>query len=135
MAFRTKTRGQFEMRLNVATRSLKDHLPKGAQNWGTARKALNIFLRDALYNHYLRSHHYLHRIEEWLEIPLDRDVATALRAEPEGAALPRWDGVKIKRLTPRVSRQYQRVAQLVADRRRTQRVHLDLEYWRRRDES
>ena len=73
-------RQRFQSRLNVATRRLKDRLPKGARNWGAARKALNIFLRDVLYNHYLRSRHHLDRLEEWLEVPLDRDVAAALRA-------------------------------------------------------
>ena len=85
--------------------SLKRRLPKGARSWGAARKALNIFLRDVLYNHYLRSHHGLDRLEDWLEVPLDRDVAVALRAESEGGELPRWK--TIKRLTPDVSGRYQ----------------------------
>ena len=130
-AFRTGSRQRFQSRLNVATRRLKDRLPKGARNWGAARKALNIFLSDVLYNHYLRSRHHLDRLEEWLEVPLDRDVAAALRAESEGAAPPRWK--TIKRLTPDVSRRYQAIAQVVARRRGIQRVHLDLHYWRRRN--
>src|SRR5438067_10654261 len=109
-AFRGGSRERFEARLNVATRRLERRLPRGARNWGAARKALNIFLRDVLYNHYLRSRHALDRLEEWLEVPLDRDVAVALRGESEGAALPRWK--TIKRLTPDVSRRYQSVAQV-----------------------
>ncbi len=129
--FRVRNRDSFHARLSAATRRLKGRLPKRARNWGAARKALNIFLRDALYNHYLRSRHGLERLEEWLEVPLDRDVATALRRETQGASLPRWK--TIKRLTPKISRRYQAVAQVVARRKGTQRVHLDLYYWRRRN--
>ena len=130
-AFRTRTPERFQARLNMTTRHLKGRLPRGARNWGAARKAVNIFLRDVLYNHYLRSRHALNRLEEWLEVPLDRDVAAALRGESEGAALPRWK--TIKRLTPDVSRRYQSIAEVVARRKGTDRVHLDLHYWRRRD--
>src|SRR5438093_12352230 len=35
--------------LNARTQELKGKLPVGAQNWGAARKALNIFLRTAAY--------------------------------------------------------------------------------------
>lgn len=128
-SFRTSTEQQFRARLNTATKRLRDRLPRKARNWGAARKAINIFLRDALYNHYLRSRYRLDHIEGWLEVPLDRNVAMGLCAEPEGDSLPRWK--TIKELTSKPSRQYQAVADKVAQRKRTQRVHLDLYYWRR----
>lgn len=129
-SFRAKSQEGFRARLNASTKRLRNRLPKGAKNWGAARKALNIFLRDVLYNHYLRSRHRFDRLERWLEVPLDRDVATALCREPEGGGLPRWR--TIKRLTPKLSCRYQTVALEVARRKGTERVHLDLYYWRRR---
>lgn len=129
-SFRAKTEQQFRARLNTATKRLRDRLPRRARNWGAARKAINIFLRDALYNHYLRSRYRLDRIEGWLEVPLDRNVATGLYAETEGASLTRWKTIKV--LTPKLSSQYQAVADKVACRKRTQRVHLDLYYFRRK---
>ena len=71
--------------------SLTDHLSESAGlPWGASRKALNIFLRDALYNHYLRCAFQLQQIETALEVPLDGDVGKALRTRPEGMNLPRW---------------------------------------------
>jgi len=127
-SFRASTEPKFRDRLNTATNRLKHLFPRKARNWGAARKAINIFLRDALYNHYLRSRYRLDRIEGWLEVPLDRNVAMGLCAEPEGVKLPRWK--TIKELTSKPSRQYQAAADKVARRKRTQRVHLDLHYWR-----
>lgn len=76
--FATPTEERFLVVLNNETEKLRCSLPKGAQNWGTARKAINLFLRDALYNRYLSEHYGLDRIEAFLEIPLDGDVAGAL---------------------------------------------------------
>jgi hypothetical protein len=46
-------------------------LPAGAKNWGAARKALNLVLRDILYNQYLQREYGFNRIGKWLELPLD----------------------------------------------------------------
>jgi hypothetical protein len=131
-SFRAKTEEGFHVRLDAETTRLVKRLPKGARNWGTARKALNIFLRDVLYNHYLRSRHRFDELERWLEVPLDRDVATSLRREREGVDLPRWG--TIKGLTPEVNRRFQIVARYVAQRSGMERVHLDLRYWRRQED-
>jgi hypothetical protein len=132
-SFRTGNEQQFRSRLNTATKHLKDRLPRKARNWGAARKAINIFLRDALYNHYLRSRYRLDRLEGWLEVPLDRNVAMGLCAEPEGVKLPRWKSIKsLTEKREEISLQYQAVANKVARRKRTQRVHLDLYYFRRK---
>lgn len=126
--FVVEDRRSFARRLRDATYRLQRRLPKrAARRWGASRKALNLFLRDCTYDHYLRARYGLGKIESWLEVPLDRYVAIALHGEPEGIELPRWQG--LKRLNGRVSRQYQDVAQRVADRIPIPRVHLDLRYW------
>jgi hypothetical protein len=82
-----------------------------------------------VYNADLRDHYELRRTRPWLEVPLDSHIAKGLRAEqPEGAALPRWPGVKY--LTPKVSTVFQKVASAVAKRRGVCRVDLDAHYWR-----
>ena len=100
-------------------------------SWGAARKFVNIFLRDATYCFWLRDAFGLASVEPVLELPLDSFTAKGLRAEPEGVDLPRWPGVI--HLTPLTSTQFQHVAQRVAERKRLDRVHLDLEYWRREE--
>lgn len=40
--------------LERSTMDLISTLPAGAKSWGLARKCVNIFLRDAFYNFYLR---------------------------------------------------------------------------------
>lgn len=45
-----KSRGAFRRQLDTDTEWIRRRLPSGARHWGTARKALNIFLRDARYS-------------------------------------------------------------------------------------
>jgi len=126
----------FNLRLNSLTRRLMRRFPMTARtNWGAARKVLNLFLRDALYDHHLNVRYSLHQIEPYLEVPLDRDVAEGLRSEREGGQLP--PRFKIKTLTPQASKQYQDFAQRVAENKKnpTPRVHLDLLYWRKKESS
>jgi hypothetical protein len=115
-------------RLGTVTETLTGKMPAGTQHWGTARKAFSLFLRDCTYDHHLRQHHGLEKIEVWLEVPLDNDVARALRKEPEGQRLPRWKG--LKGLTEPDNTRYQEAAQRVADRMGVFRVDLDLYWWR-----
>jgi hypothetical protein len=68
--------------LDGHTQGLLRHFPKGAQHWGAARKALNLFARDVCYNTLLagelglpRSIAGFNRAIQWLEVPLDKDVA------------------------------------------------------------
>jgi predicted DCC family thiol-disulfide oxidoreductase YuxK len=119
---------QFKARLNAATRALQQTLPEGAQRWGAARKALNLFLRDVSYSFYLARAYRMARVRQWLEVPLDNSVAKGLKSNPLGASLPRWPG--IKHLRPRQSARYQRVAALIADEKGVARVDLDLWYFR-----
>lgn len=102
--------------------------------WGAARKALNLFLRDVCYNAALAHALGLPRSEkawterlQWLEVPLDGQVARELRKWNKW--LPAWTG--IRKLDPTVSRRYQASALRLADELGTARVHLDIALWRR----
>src|SRR3954454_12802890 len=54
---------RFAARLNRVTSQLRSNLPRESATWGIARKALNLFLRDAFYNTYLRERFKLLRAE------------------------------------------------------------------------
>jgi hypothetical protein len=118
----------FVRRLDSATVNLCRRFPKGARNWGAARKAVNLFLRDALYNSYLARHFHIDRLEHWLEIPLDQYVAAGLHKDLRGEGLPQWAG--IKHVTSDESMAFQQVAKVVARKKGIARIHLDLVYWR-----
>lgn len=119
---------EFTRRLDAETERLVGSFPARAQNWGAARKVLNLFLRDCLYNFYLRDWYGLAVLESFFEVPLDSYVAEALHRTPRGEDLPEWRGVKY------VSREenalYQEIASEEAEELGIERVHLDLKYWR-----
>jgi hypothetical protein len=118
----------FEEFLDSHTARLTRQLPENARHWGAARKALNLFLRDALYNSYLCAAYDLQRCECFMEIPLDSQVAQALRKRRGASPLPRWPG--IKHLTPQVSEEYQSRAAEIAAEYGSAKVHLDIVFWR-----
>ena len=124
-------RSHFDKILNKETDKLKNALPLGARNWGAARKVLNLFIRDAVYNRHLCEAYGLKRIERFTEVPLDSFVAKALIATKEGEELPKWK--TIKHLTKEESGKFQEVAEIVAKRNKTRRVHLDLYCWRQKN--
>jgi len=117
----------FLLQLDGTTDRLILALPKKAQNWGAARKAVNLFLRDAFYNTYLTSKFNLPRIESFLEIPLDSAVAKGLKKLDKRGELPLWPG--LKRLTPSIGSQFQSFAEIIARKRGLARVHLDIYLW------
>jgi hypothetical protein len=127
-SFSVNSAQEFSEVLDRATVDLVQSLPDGARNWGTARKALNIFLRDCVYNRFLSSHFAISRIHPWLEVPLDNHVASGLRKTSYKKNLPRWG--TIRRLTREDSDKYQEVAAQVADRIGCNRVDLDIYLWR-----
>jgi hypothetical protein len=127
--FTNCTKRQFLTLLNEHTNNLANSFPgKAKGNPGAARKAVNLFFRDVLYNKFLCEHYKLAHVEPWLEVPLDGDVAGKLRQEAEGVSLSKWNG--IKRLTLEQSNEYQGAAARVAGRKRIARVHLDPLWWR-----
>ncbi len=117
----------FLARLDEATAELRSALPQQTQNWGVARKLLNIFLRDALYTHYLRLHSGLAAAEPFLELPLDSITVGRLRSETPPRTLPRWRGVK--NLQDEASALYQAAAAGVAETHGISRIHLDAVWW------
>ncbi|BEG74221.1 hypothetical protein [Achromobacter xylosoxidans] len=122
-----KTERAYFRLLDAETTALQNALPRTAQHWGSARKFLNIFLRNCAYNKYLCSEYALDTIEQWMEVPLDSHVASGLREQPEGAELVRWRTVI--GLTPEESAILQEVASRIANREGIARVHLDVHYW------
>jgi len=118
----------FKKRLNSATKRLVNRLPEGAKNWGTARKALNLFLRDVLYNSYLSKNYSFRKIEKYLEVPLDSFVIKGIKNDSKGNSLPKWKGIKY--LKSEDSKIFQSKAKEIAKGKEIAKVHLDLLYWR-----
>lgn len=129
--FAVATSTAFEKRLDSATVDFRRALPGSSRHWGIARKVLNIFLRNALYNTYLREHYSLQSIESLLEIPLDSISAKGLKKQSTPKKLPRWKGVK--HLTPADHATFQAQASAIAAERSLARVHLDVFLWVDRD--
>jgi len=121
---------EFTRHLGEETDAMVRGFPEGGQSWGAARKVLNPFLRDCLYNVSLRDAFGLGAVEYFFEVPLDSHVAAGLIDSDHGDDLPPWPGVK--RVDRATNALYQDIAMLVADDRDTDRVHLDLWFWRSR---
>ena len=95
--------------------------------WGAARKALNLFLRDCLYNKYLSARYRLDHLETWMEIPLDSIVTKHLKQDAGWGRLPIWRG--LRQLTETESQRFQNHANEMASRQQMARVHLDVGIW------
>jgi hypothetical protein len=113
--------------LDAKTEELRKSFPLGGQHWGAARKVMNLFLRHACYNVYVRERYRLQRIEGWLEVPLDDIVAKKLKRAAGRGKLPYWPG--LKGLDKEVSRIYQEFAEKFAGQKAIARVHLDPLLW------
>jgi hypothetical protein len=124
--FATASDKVFARRLDEYTLRLQGKFPTGSGSWGLARKLLNIFLREALYNRYLAERYDLAVSEKLLEVPLDSITGKRL-VHLEGARLPAWPGVKY--LRPEVSAQFQDKANIHAHQKGIARVHLDAIWW------
>ena len=117
----------FQQRLKRLTEDLRRSFPPKAKHWGLARKILNMFLRDAFYNFYLRGEFRLGQVERFLEIPVDSAVARGLRRGTPRGSLPGWPGLKgLKRGDHAV---FQQRASELARQFKTTRVHLDAVLW------
>lgn len=127
----------FLVELDQATEDLSGRLcPK---NWGAARKALNLFLRDVMYDACLPVHHKLEgSLLCWLELPLDSRSVRFIKSE--GKAIAKQDGTcklplapkgkfTIRDLVKPQSNQLQKYASVVASHKGYKRVELDEEAW------
>jgi len=125
----------FKRFLNLHTDQLVDQFPEGGKSWGAARKGLNLFLRDLVYNKFIAEKFNLAvNFEQFneeikhLELPLDGYVGRELY-EGSNNTLPKWKS--IRDLTKVVSERYQAHALRIAKEQNIARVHLDLLYWRK----
>lgn len=118
--------GEYTLRLQQEIRKISI----AAQYWGSARKAINLFLENACYHTVLRAEYELDKLAAYLEVPLDNEVASGLRAaaNERGIALPRWP--RLKGLSPETSAKYQDFARKYANELNCLRVELDLLFWR-----
>ena len=101
-----------------------------AESWGVARKGINLFLRNALYNRYLNKEYQLHRVERFFESPIDGVVAGVLRKHCRKMKLPRWP--YLKNLSKETHEEYQRCIRTIAkDSEDMLPVHVDAYLWTR----
>ena len=121
------SQSNFYHALDLHTVRMQQSFPGKARHWGAARKALNLILRDILYNQYLSRWLAFNRLENWLELPLDSFTAKTLRRKLPKIS-PVWKG--IKNLTAEESMSYQRAAAILAKAKGIAAVHLDIFYWR-----
>jgi hypothetical protein len=124
---RVRSLSAYRRNLDTTTDELLAALPPGGRHWGSARKFVNIFIRNCAYNRFMCEAYGLEQVEQWMEVPLDSHVAKGLIAEISDVELPRW--TTVIGLTPEVSDRWQQAAQLIADREGFCRVHLDIRYW------
>ena len=123
---------RFRSWLDKETASLQNQLIErlALNDWGLARKAVNIFLLHAQSNRLLAKEYNLRKIENFLEVPLDSKVVKGLRKEAKGSDVDLPKGrFTIKALTPKDSDKFQEFAKELAKKRGFARVYLDLEYW------
>jgi hypothetical protein len=123
--FNTNSENDYLRVLDNETEKLTNNFPNNAQNWGAARKALNLFLREIFNNKFLGRR--LNIREEWMEIPLDNLIAKKLKKQDKLGKLPAWRG--IKRLKPKDSIIFQEFAKDWASEENTTRVRLDMRLW------
>ena len=117
--------------LNEHTKCLERKLPKGAQNWGAARKALSVFLEAAFYDKFLSKEYHFDRIEKFLELPADKYVYEGLKKyKAVVPGFPKGGPKAIKYQDSTYIDEIQAYASLVAKHNKTSRIFLDLEFWR-----
>ena len=129
--FQCKTYDDFgkvlDKHTTVLSKKIKAFDPK-SEYWGSARKALNLFLGNAAYHAVLRKEYRLDQIEKFFEVPLDNQVANKLISlAGEKDVLPKWK--TIKGLTPENSKLYQGFADKYAKKKGYTRIQLDTIFW------
>ena len=118
--------------LNRHTNQLLEKYPSKAKSWGAARKALNLFFREVVYNKFIADYYKLpNNFKKFnvavrsMELPLDKFTGTAIHKYSNNTA-PVWKS--IKKLSLDDSNSYQLKADVIANG--IAKIHLDLAYWR-----
>jgi len=115
--------------LDVHTRRIQKKLGGRKEQWGVARKAMNLFMRQCLYNTYLSRKFRLARFQKQMEIPLDNRVARKLRADA-GKKNKKLKWKNLKALDRKTSQEFQEHAKDMAARDHLPaRVFLDHYLW------
>lgn len=127
---------KFKYYLDKHTDLIVYQFPTEAKSWGGARKAINLFFREIVYNSYFAVRYSIpidfksnNEYLKNLEVPLDSYVVEGLRNE-KGSELPVWNGIKY--LNKIESDIFQEKAKVIADNKGIARIHLDIEYWRKK---
>lgn len=128
--FSVGSEAEFQSVLNRETVKLAKAFPVGGRgNWGAARKSLNIFLRDVVYNRMLSEHFALVRIHSWLELPMDSHCYNGLVLDTPQKKLGKWPGVKHLNVDENAA--FQVIARDIATNLGVARCDLDALYWRK----
>ncbi|RKQ64137.1 hypothetical protein, partial [Oceanibaculum indicum] len=120
------------------TTKLMASFPEGARNnYGAARKALNIYLFACARDHVARSRYRLDRIELALELPIDKDAITYLKRKTQSKAsrITLRGFRSIKDLRKNQHAEIQAIASEVAARKSVMRCELDFLAWRNKGQS
>ncbi len=120
----------FSRELDTQTDLLRLSFPIQSQHWGTARKAINLFLAESYYHKFVCVGYKLEIIEPFLELPLDSQVGKFLTKEAQKRGetdFPQWKGLKY--LSPEESKLYQDFAKRLAKEKGYARVFLDVVIW------
>ncbi len=122
--------------LDTHTSNLLETFPSKGKSWGAARKGLNLYFREIVYNKFISDYYGMPKKMDryndaiaFLEVPLDKDVATGIRRDAE-EELPKW--ISIRDLDKGISDVYQEAAMNIAKQEGVARIHLDLKYWRQK---
>ena len=106
--------GDYAAWLDRSTRILQRKLPAADRQWGVARKVINLFMRQCLYNAYLSRKYGLARFQKDMEIPLDSRVFRGLKKDAGRGKLPVWP--RLKCLKKKTSETFQSHARDLAAR-------------------
>lgn len=133
-----KNEMEYKMFLDKHTLVILERFPENAKSWGAARKGLNLFLRDIVYNRFFSTIFSLpndftefNEMIKFMEVPLDKEVAFGLISDSKGK-LPKWK--TIKGLSPEISELFQNQASVISESENIARINLDLKYWRRAEQ-
>lgn len=128
--FVTDNQTDFSKELDKQTDLLRLSFPIQSQHWGTARKAINLFLAESYYHKFVCAGYNLEIIEPFLELPLDSQVGKFLTNEARKYGemdFPQWKGLKY--LNAEESKRYQDFANRLAKDKGYARVFLDVVIW------